>query len=79
MKWPRNEKPLQTRILGRITFPEKQGPELSIHQTSVCKVAPLYPAMSHPTGGSDPGPQGLHHLSRPTKHTLEINRCQLST
>lgn len=79
MKWPRNGKLLQTRTLAMIMFLKKQGPELSIHHVSVCKVAPLHLARSLPTGRYDPGFQGPYHLSRPTKHTVEINRNQLST
>lgn len=65
--------------IGMITFPEKQGPEPFIHQTSVCRVALLYPLMSDPTGRYDPGPREPYHLSRSAKHTLERNRSQLST
>lgn len=78
MKQPRNKELVWMRTLGMITFPEKKGPEPFIDQTIVCKVAPLYPPMSDPTGRYDPGPPRPYHLSTLTKHTVEINRNRLS-
>lgn len=73
MKQPRNGKLLLMRTLGVRMFPENQGPEPSTHQTSVCRVALLYPHLSHSTGRYHPGPQTVSFV-RPTKHRLEINK-----
>lgn len=53
---------------------ETKGSEPFIGQTIICDVVPLFPPMSDPTGRHDSGPRGLYHLSRLTKHRLEINR-----